>query len=69
MIFSVSDIQSNIRKSSDTFKKLENLLNIDNERFKEFNSTLPSKLQKLRDEIAKARHIADGVSSFDQIFF
>lgn len=61
ILISVSDIHSFIKKSNDTFQKLQNLVNIDTERFVKFNSTLPLKIQKLRDEIAKARHIAYGV--------
>lgn len=65
----VSFILSSIKKSKELFVKLENSLNSDTERMKKFNASLPSKIQKLRDEILKARQIADGVSFIFPIIY
>lgn len=52
----------NIRLSNNTLHVIENYVNTANDNFKMKNDSLSLKLQLLRDNIAKAKHAAEGVS-------
>lgn len=58
----VSQSLSNIRAANTTLISVESIMVNQNEKFKVWNNTLSSKMQQLRDKIARAKHAAEGVS-------
>lgn len=58
----VSQSLRNIKDARNTFNNIEAISAKNEEKFRQWNQTLSLSLQELRDKIAKARHIADGVS-------
>lgn len=62
MFITVSQSLSNIRSANNSITNLEQLSAKNDANFQKWNQTLSAQLQELRDKIAKARHVAEGVS-------
>lgn len=60
----VSQSLSNIRAANNTLNNIENMSLKYNEKFQQWNNSMGTRLQELRDKIAKAKHAAEGVSLF-----
>lgn len=58
----VSQSLSNIRSLNNTLTNLESVSAKNDANFQKWNQTLSAQLQELRDKIAKARHVAEGVA-------
>lgn len=58
----VSQSLSNIRAANNTLNNIEMMSLKYNEKFQQWNNSMGTRLQELRDKIAKAKHAAEGVS-------
>lgn len=58
----------NIKDIKNTLSSIETSSRRNDEKFNKWNQTMSVLMQDLKNKIAKARHIADGVS-FDSFFF
>lgn len=63
----VSQTFGNIRKAKDKLNGIEALGKIQDERFQAWNQSFSGKLQQLRDQIALAKHAAEGVSDTNHV--
>lgn len=52
----------NIKDVKNTLNNIETVSKKNDEKFQTWNRTMSASMQELRDKIAKARHIAEGVS-------
>lgn len=57
----VSQSLSNIRAANNTLNNIEIMSMKQNEKFQKWNNSMSTRLQELRDKIAKAKHAAEGV--------
>lgn len=64
----VSQSLSNIRDAKNMLGNIETVSKKNEEKFRQWNQTMALSLQELRDKIARARHIAEGVR-FSFCFF
>lgn len=53
---------SNIRSANSILESLESISEKNNEKMKMWNETISGQLKALKDKIAQAKHIAEGVS-------
>lgn len=53
---------SNIRTATSILDSLESITEKNNEKMKKWNETMSSQLKALKDKIAQAKHVAEGVS-------
>lgn len=58
----ISKSMSNIRAANNTLITVESLMKQQNEKFQVWNASFSTKMQDLRDKIARAKHAAEGVS-------
>lgn len=58
---SVSQSLRNIKDVKSSLNNIESISAKNDEKFQKWNQSLSVSLQELRDKIAKARHIAEGV--------
>lgn len=58
----VSQSLRNIKDVKNTLNNIETVSAKNDEKFQAWNRTMSASMQELRDKIAKARHIAEGVS-------
>jgi predicted phage tail protein len=63
MLALVEDARSNIRETESMIDTMSKEAKQQNARLAQWNDTLSTQLQGLRDKIAQARHAANGVSS------
>lgn len=61
-ILLVSQSLRNIKDVKNTLNNIETVSTKNDEKFQTWNRTMSATMQELRDKIAKARHIAEGVS-------
>lgn len=62
--FSVSQSMRNIKDIKNTLSSIETISKRNDEKFTKWNQTMSVLMQDLKNKIAKARHIADGVRIF-----
>lgn len=58
---SVTKTVSNIRTANSILESLESISEKNNDKMKMWNETISSQLKALKDKIAQAKHIAEGV--------
>ena len=61
----ISSTQTNIRYANIALGYVEEQMVKEKHKFDEWNNTMSSRLQQLRDKIAKAKHAAEGVSTVE----
>lgn len=61
-LFAVSQSMRNIKDIKNTLSSIETASRRNDEKFNKWNETMSVLMQDLKAKIAKARHIADGVS-------
>lgn len=65
----VSLSMRNTKDIKNTLSSIETISKRNDEKFRKWNSTMSVLMQDLKNKIAKARHIADGVRSLNVSFF
>jgi laminin alpha 1/2 len=65
----ISQSERNIKMSKQEIGIAETRMHEHHEKFQAWNSSFSSKLQELRDKIARAKHAADGVRKFKILTF
>lgn len=68
MFLTVSQSMRNIKDIKNTLSSIETSSKRNDEKFNKWNETMSVTLQELKNKIAKARHIADGVRTFSILF-
>lgn len=61
MFLIVTKTVSNIRTANSILESLESISEKNNEKMKMWNETISAQLNALKDKIAQAKHIAEGV--------
>lgn len=62
ILFTVSQSMRNIKDIKNTLSSIETSSRRNDEKFHKWNQTMSVLMQDLKNKIAKARHIADGVN-------
>lgn len=65
----VSQSMRNIKDIKNTLSSIETISKRNDEKFNKWNQTMSVMMQELKNKIAKARHIADGVCSLFKFFY